>query len=69
MGQMLWAYVEYEWTEWTGLRGVLWLICENECYREIGGLDGIVLMLQSYGVWLLWVGESQLGMGIIIVGL
>ena len=38
MGQMLWAYVEYEWTEWTGLRGGSLLNCQNEFYREIGGL-------------------------------
>ena len=36
--------------------------------------DGkIVLVMWSYGVWLLWVGESDLGMGlrmgIFIVGL
>ena len=39
----------------------------------MGGLDGIVLLVRSYGVWLLWVGESDLEMGlrmgIILVGL
>ena len=46
---------------------------ENECYRVMGGLDGIVLVVWSYGMWLLWTGESDLEMGLrmgtFIVGL
>ena len=37
---------------------------ETECYREMGGLDGIVLVVWSYEMWLLWAGESDLEMGL-----
>ena len=46
---------------------------ENECYREMEGLDGIVLVVWSYEVCFSWVGESELEMGwrvgVFIVGL
>ena len=37
---------------------------ENEGCWEIGGLDGIVLLVWSYGACFSWVGESDLGRGL-----
>ena len=43
MGGLGWS--EYYQIEWNGLEDGSLLNWENECYREIGGLDGIILVV------------------------
>ena len=63
-GWMLYVASECNWMEWNGLRGGWVLNWENECCREMGGLNRIVLMLWGYTACFSWVGESALGEGL-----